>query len=585
MKKTILFSLLCLLCLGVAAQEYTEADITKAWHSGETLPVEVGLKYAPEKISPENDNGMNVLIDVSHQCGFDYIWELPRYLQKQGYRAIGSQASLDKVLDPKGMSRMRIAFDPENRIYPFAWYPNFKYNVIVTYQTDLDSPYYSEAECKELEKFVKKGGSLVILTTPQKEIPENWSMNKLTSIFEAEFLSGTESAGDRKYAGLKLSPKWKIIRDSETGVPVQARRSFGKGKVFVCGSPDDIILRKPQRTSTQEQKDELEKVNAVKEKFVAETFSWLSEGQKPFDDKYCPVRGWGGGGSIYPELEQRADGIVIYYAPNINPEQLDTVNDDFPKITEQILNWLPSSSTDEPMYLILSAGNGGGWAINAFKPKENGIITLSIKGLISIYAHEFAHTIGGPPNSKGEKAGISPIDNQGEAHAGWYQGKIDAVYDPELRAQSVKRCQNFFETDEYAKLDIKRYSEDTEYASEFGKGKDWHKLWVIWQKMDDTYGPAWYPLWRHTQFTRWADEPRRRLTWEETIEDMSIAVGEDLFPFFRALNTSLTREAMGEVEFDGEKITLPDARIDPYRAPGKVRLESIDDWTVLDKVK
>lgn len=70
------------------------------------------------------------------------------------------------------------------------------------------------------------------------------------------------------------------------------------------------------------------------------------------------------------------------------------------------------------MYLILSAGDGGGWAVNAFKPKENGIISLSAQGLISIYAHELAHTMGGPRNVNDQMAGRSPLYEQGEAHAG-----------------------------------------------------------------------------------------------------------------------------------------------------------------------
>jgi hypothetical protein len=60
---------------------------------------------------------------------------------------------------------------------------------------------------------------------------------------------------------------------------------------------------------------------------------------------------------------------------------------------------------------------------------------------------------------------------------------------------------------------------------------------------------------------------------------MSIAVGEDLFPFFRALGTSLDREKCGEITFNGEKLTLPVARIDAKTPPGKVNLSNIGDWS------
>ncbi len=48
---------------------------------------------------------------------------------------------------------------------------------------------------------------------------------------------------------------------------------------------------------------------------------------------------------------------------------------------------------------------------------------------------------------------------------------------------------------------------------------------------DDTYGNTWYARWKHIQYTRWKNDPMRLLTWEEMIEDMSLATGHDLFPF------------------------------------------------------
>ena len=64
-------------------------------------------------------------------------------------------------------------------------------------------------------------------------------------------------------------------------------------------------------------------------------------------------------------------------------------------------------------------------------------------------------------------------------------------------------------------------------------------MWWVWQKLDDRYGPTWYPRWYWVRSTRWAGDLGHRETWEEMVEDMSIAVEEDLFPFFRAIGTSL----------------------------------------------
>lgn len=576
MKKTsLLFISLFVFASILFAQTKEEKIITEAWHSGKTLPLEIGKHYPPILIEGlKKDNGYNVLIDISHQCTFAYMWDVPDILQNRGYRTISSQASLNTVLDPKGKSRIRIPFDVKNKIYPFAWYPNFKYNVVITQQNDPASPKYTDAECKALADFVSKGGALVILGTPvKKEEMENWSINKLAATFDAQFTNQIQQYQGKKYAGLTLDGAWQVIGDGSEGKPVQAKREFGKGRILIASSYDDFLLKEIKK----EDSDPVKLIHKVKGEYITKTMAWLCEKQKPVGGEPRLPQTMGGGGAIYPELEEGAEGIVVFYAPNIDPKLRKCVEIEFPKITKKILQWLPSDPTKEPMYLILSAGSGGGWAVNAFMPKENGIISLDDMGLISIYAHELAHTLGGPSNAKGEKAGESPIVNQGEAHAGWFQGKIDAIYDKDLETHAVKKCEAYFMNPEFSKLDIKRFREDEAYNKKFIYGADWHKLWYIWQRLDDTYGPTWYPRWKMIQYERWADDPKRKLTWEETIEDMSIAVGEDLFPFFVELNTSLKRNTMGEVEYQGKKISLTKANI-AIVAPGNVKLEPVGDY-------
>ena len=105
----------------------------------------------------------------------------------------------------------------------------------------------------------------------------------------------------------------------------------------------------------------------------------------------------------------------------------------------------------------------------------------------------------------------------------------------------------------------------------------WRKLWWIWQKLDDRYGPTWYARWLWVKNTRWGATPERILTWDDVVEDMSIAVGEDLFPFFRDIGTTMGREALGEVEFMGDALSLPAATIELTDA-GEARLEPIGDY-------
>ena len=97
------------------------------------------------------------------------------------------------------------------------------------------------------------------------------------------------------------------------------------------------------------------------------------------------------------------------------------------------------------------------------------------------------------------------------------------------------------------------------------------------QKLDDRYGPTWYPRWRWVQQARWKSQPERRLSWDETVEDMSIAVGEDLFPFFRQIGTTLDKERFEQAVFEGKTIVLPVAPLE-VTAAGAVRLEPIGDY-------
>ncbi len=557
---------------------FTPEEVTEAWHKGLTLPVEAAAQFPPKPVKPEKDNGLNILVDVSHQCTFAYLWGMPPQLREDGYRAIPSMASLDKVLDEDGVSRMRLQFDEENNIYPFGWVPNYKYNIVVTQQLDRNAPGYTEAECKALEEFVADGGSLFILTNPQSSV-EGWSMNNLAAQFGAKYTDKQDKYEGFNYAVIEVDDKWEVLAKGENGQPVRARRTYKDGRIIISGYSEEIHFEEIHDQASDEEKARKTGINKTRRAIADQTFGWLSENQKSFGEKYRPGQsGWGGGGAIYPELETNLDGFVVYYTPNMDEKLKQTVVTEMPRITKQIMAWHPSTPTPEPMYLLLAAGGGGGWAVNAYKPKENGIISTDIEGLIGIYAHELAHTLGGPENAKGEKAGESPFHNQGEAHAGWFQGKIMAMYDSALLERPNRDCHLNF-TPEYMDIDLKRYTNDAAYADSCGKGKDWAKSWVIWQKMDDVYGTTWYPRWRHIQYTRWMETPDKVLTWEETVEDMSIAVGEDLFPFFRAINTSLDREKCGEIEFNGEKLTLPVARIDATTPPGKVNLSNIGDWS------
>ena len=54
----------------------------------------------------------------------------------------------------------------------------------------------------------------------------------------------------------------------------------------------------------------------------------------------------------------------------------------------------------------------------------------------------------GPPNDAGAVAAAWPQGNQGESHAGWFQGKVIAMFgDAEVRSKANRDCNRFFQFD------------------------------------------------------------------------------------------------------------------------------------------
>ncbi len=531
-------------CLSACTSEtWTDEQITEYWTSGKTLPSEVLKQYPLPEQPVVDDKGLNVLIDMAHECNFAALWTLPEQLNKLGYRSVGSHATINSVLDPKGESRIRMVYDTVNHVRPFVWWPNAKYNIIISSQSSWKSQTYTDKEVAALKLFVESGGSLFIRrngreprTDQQNPVP----IDILLSTFD-------------------LTP--------EDGV---SRHEFGRGRILLSNHPGEYNY---PRRANQEQRDSVNQA-------LGEQLEWLSENQKAQKGTPCLPEPMEGGGGVYPELEDNFSNIVFYYAENQKEELLNAVKVDVPKAQEFILERLPSKPTAEPMYLILCAGGGGGWAVNIYRPKENGIISLDPFGILSIFAHELAHTMHGPVNEAGEIAGISPIPNRGEAHAGWYQGKVNALFKESDRELSNRNCNSMFDWDpEGNQLDLATEYENEAGREKWGYGKDWTKTWYLWQKLDDRYGPTWYPRWKYIQHTRWQNDPEHHLTWTELVEDMSIAVGEDLFPFMRKLGTTLERDRMEEIEFQGETMKLELAPIE-VTPGGNVRIEKIGDYRV-----
>lgn len=547
------------------AQNLTPAEIERFSKTGQTLDVEVTADFPLPAQRVTEDTGINVLIDLSHQANFFAMWRLPRMLRAAGLRASGSQASLDSVLTPGRPSRVRIHAADRR---PFAWWPTARFNVVVALQADPRAQQYLPEERQALDAFVRSGGGLVVLggRVSAQNLLDQWPLNQVLARYGASFSTRSDVLDEVSMPVLEIDSQWDVQARGKDGAPVVVRRGYGEGRIVVIGSFRYI---EPPRGRGGAESNAADRIQDV----LAQTIRWVAAGSKPVGGPARLPMEAAGGGPIYPERHSRIGNIIVYYAKNQKEELLRCIREDMPMVQEKVEGWLPSKPAAEPMHLILSAGGGGGWAVNAYRPKEVGIISLTKQGVLSVFAHELAHTMAGPPNDQGATPGNWPHGNQGESHAGWFQGKAAAL--PTGRRVSHHPNALFeFDKDGTA-LDLAM--SDRQITEKWGKGKQWTKIWWVWQKLDDRYGPTWYPRWRWVQYTRWQHDPDRRLTWDETVEDMSIAVGEDLLPFFAKIGTTLAKSRFERAAFQGQTMDLPVAPLEISPA-GPVRLEAIGDY-------
>jgi len=533
--------------------------------------------FQPQPLYDAEDNGINILLDHAHQFLFYTAWSIPPAVREGGFRVIGSQATLNTVLTPGQLSRVRIGQEKQR---PFDKWPNPKFNAVITYQSNPESQKYPPGEVEAVRKFVEAGGGLIIMGggIHSDDKVQLWPINSLAKEFGAAFESraskppytdlgdplteALELPESGRVPALSLDASWRMLIHGANDTPILAIREFGEGRIAIMSDLKMTEWGKDSPKNTTKSK----KANGT---FLHGLLYWITADQTPAGgSRKLPKEAWGGG-AIYPELQAEVGNITVFYAENQKESSMKAITDDMPEIKAKIENWLPSAPPPGRMYLILSSGGGGGWAVNAYAPKEVGIISLKPEGILSVFAHELAHTMAGPPNDKGEVAGRLPRVFS-EAHAGWFQGKVGAL-------RTGKRVGH-----EPNKLFDKDSDGKTIDLANLGREKDanrkgWNKLWWLWQKLDDRYGTTWYPRWMWVKNVRWQDDPDRRLSWDEVVEDMSIAVGEDLFPFFREIGTTLQKERFPTAVFMEQTIELPIAQIEITPA-GEARLEPIGDY-------
>ena len=129
------------------------------------------------------------------------------------------------------------------------------------------------------------------------------------------------------------------------------------------------------------------------------------------------------GGAFYPDNEIEVGGLRVLYSDNQLPSIVELARTRTTEVLAILQKMLPTPPNPGKAYYInLAAGEGGGWAENAVTPKMAGTISMKPESILSILAHELAHTMYGPEAFDGTPGCRMP-DWWSEAHAGWFQRK------------------------------------------------------------------------------------------------------------------------------------------------------------------
>lgn len=491
----------------------------------------------PQPLADEvPDTGVNVLLDQSHQMTFFWAWDVQWRLRNTGHRVTCNQASLHHVLTPGNLALVRDQYwhnyampDGSSPYRPFARIPVPEYHTVITVQAMRAQEYLPE-EREALRRFVADGGGLVLVGC---YVPGGSPIGSLAAELGAEFtpdrasvrLTGAEPIPglsdevlQRQYLLATYGAGWETLVGDTDGRGVLARRSLGSGKVYLIADHALCVTVGP---------DGREGVNA-------DLLAWLCSAAtaKPpvtGDERRVPWEHGGIGGAYYPENEIVVDGVTVLYADN----QLDHIKDaaqtgfaDVRAVLQQMLPTPPSPGGET--VIVLSAGDGGGWAENVFRPKVAGTISTDLNGIKSILAHELAHTMYGPEAHDGTP-GCSLPAWFSEAHAGFFQRKA---------CVGLGIAHDLYDHSGLMRRDPLLNDIDLANVRDGDMGYAWAKAWFIWLLLDSRYGEAWYPKWLAHVHRKYGN-PSRALTMDEYVISISEAVGEDVAPLWERFGTTI----------------------------------------------
>lgn len=403
------------------------------------------------------------------------------------------------------------------------------FNLLIIPQGATPCP-YTQADIRLVTKFVKEeGGGLFLIGNygvPKGE--RDFMLNRLTEALGIKFL-GEKTKGKLKLSvnpivkddieiegrasGIlqwKKTEQWIPLIVDENNKAVAAIREFGKGRVAVVHG-SGLFGDKPK---------EGEAINA---RWICPLLKWLSENKKIDPDK--PLLG------KPPEREKRVRGLIVQFSSYLERYADEIVELYFrvAKEMEEIMG-VPLAEGMNTTLILLPTGGGGfssGVALGIGVwwggfPEER-------YPMIELIAHEATHSWVLPFPE--------PLWNEGIAtYIGIEIGKrLGYVEEGERSRQGwAEACERLDPA--YRSVDISQPEPPGLHDVYMGK-----PMW-IWDRLREKYGDGIIARYFRTKRKFIEEGKLKEYTAHDCVAVLSIAVGEDLFPWFQSLGINVSKE-------------------------------------------
>jgi len=481
-----------------------------------------------------------VLIDQSHDFLF-IVLHLGTFLKTHGFMGTFSHATLAP------------------RIYRNC-------DVIVTHQSGSDVP-YTKRQVSDLKKFVSKGGGLLLIGygpayvgyAKSKNLTfESWPMNLLAGElgfhFEPEagrlplaVQTHTLTEGIREVTFQDKNPRVGIVSvpkeasvllADSTGKPVLAVREFGNGRVAVLTEYRFIktIDEPPNERLFVNLFGWLGANSANKVKMAnrrpQEIFPGI-ELHKGHDyelvDKPEPPEWDGGPDFIWPEIQVKRGAIMLQYSASMKA-RAEYLIQQYPVVYNTIYELFQVEPAQE-MILEALPSSGGGYHWTKQRLVAIGALADD-KAVVGIMGHEMVHAWGLPTPRNFPHGWTAFTDD-------YLSAKLQLRTPAEMTEEWNRELSELKALDpNLDSLDIVEATTDPTRQRLLDKKVGW-----ILKELEKKYGLDFFArlvrIYREQGKTPRREETYEGLPMDDFVYYASLAAGEDLYPWFRSLGTTV----------------------------------------------